>query len=122
MAQTLEQLRAADAWKAAQGRKAEYKRLAKGLPALIIGSGLLQTLAFLHEKGGDTQRPHAALGGQLRTWLKQRYPKDIHGDSFEAFTESLLKAQPMAYQQITAEALAWLRWVRQMAAAAITEE
>ena len=31
--------------------------------------------------------------------------------------EALMKAKPSDYQAITAEAFAWLRWMRQMAAA-----
>lgn len=123
MAQTLEQQRAADAWKQAQGRGNDYKNLAKGLPALIMNSGLMQVLAFLHEKSGGNKRnkqKHCAdLGDQLRDWLKRRFPDDIKSAEFEPFMESLMNdVSPATYQHITAEAFAWLRWLRQMAAAA----
>jgi CRISPR-associated protein Cmr5 len=36
---------------------------------------------------------------------------------FEPFMQALMGAQPRDYQAITAEAFAWLRWLRQMAAA-----
>lgn len=122
MAQTLEQLRAADAWKQAQGRGSEYKNLAKGLPTLIMGSGLMQVMAFLYEKSGgearNKQKHCADLGGHLRRWLQSRFPDVIQSDEFTAFMDSLLKASPATYRQISTEALAWLRWSRQMAAAA----
>jgi len=35
--------------------------------------------------------------------------------------QSLLKAQPADYQAITTEAYAWLRWMRQMAAARVKD-
>lgn len=120
---TLEQLRAADAWARAKGQNREYKNLAKGLAALIMNSGLLQVLAFLHEKGSSKppQQHCENLGGHLRTWLQTRFPRDIKSAEFAPFMESLMKASPATFQQITAEAFAWLRWSRQMAAAVIAE-
>lgn len=124
MAVTLEQQRAADAWKQSQGRGKEYVNLAKGLPALIMNSGLMQVMAFLYEKSGgekrNKQRHCAELGDHLRTWLKNRFPQQIRNDDFASCMEALMKAEPATYQQITAEAYAWLRWVRQIAAAVNT--
>lgn len=113
MAQTLEQLRAADAWQRCQGCGKDYVNLAKGLPALIMNSGLMQVVAFLHAKGGVNE----TLGAQLRTWLRQRFPSVIRDDGFETFMQALMKAEPRVFQNITAEAFAWLRWVRQVAPA-----
>ena len=48
---TLEQRRAQDAWNCAGQYGEDHVNLAKGLPALIMSSGLMQVLAFLHEKG-----------------------------------------------------------------------
>lgn len=119
MTQTLEQQRAADAWAKSQHCSQEYMNLAKGLPALIMNSGLMQVLAFLHEKGAkDSQRHCRDLGHHLRAWLRQQYPHQIPSEDFVAFMNALLAAEPRAYQDITAEAFAWLRWMRQMAAAA----
>lgn len=118
MAITLEQLRAADAWKKAQGCEKEYVGLAKGLPALIMNSGLIQVLAFLHEKGRKHGQEHChVLGAHLRAWLQSRFPDQISSDAFGPFMDSLMAAEPMLFQQITAEAFAWLRWVRQIAPA-----
>lgn len=112
---TLEQQRAADAWTKAQGCGNDYVKLAKGLPALIMNSGLMQVMAFLHEKGSkDSQRHCRILAEHLRQWLHQRF--EVPGD-FAGFMQALMNARPATYQQITAEAYAWLRWMRQMAAA-----
>lgn len=121
MAVTLEQQRAADAWKKAQGCGKEYVGLAKGLPALIMNSGLMQVMAFLYEKSGgerrNKQRHCAELGDHLRGWLHARFPQQIKSADFNAFMDALMKAEPRTFQQITAEAYAWLRWMRQIAAA-----
>lgn len=122
MAITLEQQRAADAWRCAQGQGEEYRNLAKGLPALIMNSGLMQVMAFLYEKSGGEdgkkQKHCAVINQQLRAWLKRRFPQVVSSEDFGPFMDSLLEAAPASYQQLTAEALAWLRWARQMAAAA----
>jgi CRISPR-associated protein Cmr5 len=118
MAQTLEQKRAADAWARAQGCGDDYQNLAKGLPALIMNSGLMQVLAFLQEKGKKESQQHCrVLGDQLRGWLCQRFPKALPSPEFAAFMQALMNAEPRTFQAITTEALAWLRWVRQMAPA-----
>ncbi|MEY6433631.1 type III-B CRISPR module-associated protein Cmr5 [Thioalkalicoccus limnaeus] len=119
MSQTLEQRRAADAWEKSQHCSDEYMKLAKGLPALIMNSGLMQVMAFLHEKGSKSSQRHCEdLARHLRGWLQQRFPQVIREDQFEPFMDALMNADPRTYQHITAEAFAWLRWLRQMAAAA----
>ena len=50
MAQTLEQLRAQDAWNKCEKYSKEQVNIAKSLPALIMNSGLMQVLAFAHQK------------------------------------------------------------------------
>lgn len=116
MAITLEQKRAADVWTKTAGCDSNYVNLAKGLPTLIMGSGLMQVLAFLHEKSARNQQ-HRQLGDHLRNWLKSQFPQQIASEQFTAFMESLFKADPGFYQQVTSEAFAWLRWVRQIAPA-----
>ena len=128
--QTLEQQRAQDAWdcasRACQQLGKDYDRyvnLAKSVPALIMNSGLMQVLAFLYEKSLDKKAgcpkpddPHTLMGDQLRTALHTRFD-DIPGD-FAGCMEQLLKIEDsQRFQAITAEAFAWLRWLRQMAAA-----
>ena len=110
-------MRAADAWRCAQGQNKEYGNLAKGLPALIMNSGLLQVMAFLNEKGlkKGSQEHCAVLGGHLRAWVNKRF-SDIPAE-FADFMKALMSAEPRKFQMVTAECLAWLRWLRQMAAA-----
>lgn len=118
MRQTLEQLRADDAWRKCEGCNSDYTNLAKGLPALIMNSGLMQVMAFLHEKGRKQSQQHCKILGQhLRAWLHFRFKQNVLDDGFEKFMESLMRAEPRVFQSITAEAFAWLRWVRQIAPA-----
>jgi|SRR5579884_905634 len=113
---TLEQQRAQDAWDRSANYRKDHVNLAKGLPALIMNSGLMQVMAFLHEKGSkDSQRHCEQVAKDLRAWLHRRFG-DIPED-FEKFMQSLREADPRKYQDATAEALAWLKWLRQMAAA-----
>ena len=118
MAMTLEQQRAADAWRRAQGCQDNYVNLAKGLPALIMNSGLMQVMAFLHEKGGKSSQAHCKiLGEHLRGWLHSQFPKQLDSPEFSIFMSKLMAADPLTFQQITTEAYAWLRWMRQIAPA-----
>ncbi len=54
---TLDQIRAEYAWKCVQGVDDKYKNLAKGLPALVMSNGLMQTLAFLQGKANGQNEP-----------------------------------------------------------------
>ncbi len=111
---TLEQRRAQHAWeKAGEGLAAhgrDYMNDAKGLPALIMNSGLMQVMAFLNQKGGR----HHTLAGHLRDWLNRQLGTPT---GFEAFMQAMMQADSRRYQQVTTEAFAWLKWLRQMAAA-----
>jgi len=116
--QTLEQQRAQDAWDKCAAYTKEHVNIAKGLPALIMNSGLMQVLAFCHEKGKkEAQRHNEEVASDLRLWLHSRFPQQISSADFEPFMQALMKAAPGDYQAISAEAFAWLRWLRQMAAA-----
>jgi len=114
--QTLEQQRAQDAWNQCAAYSKEHVNIAKGLPALIMNSGLMQVLAFCHEKGGANEQ----VASHLRTWLGKRFNGVNHDPGFEALMQALMNAKPGDYQAITSEAFAWLRWMRQMAAARVT--
>ena len=114
--QTLEQQRAKDAWERSgvgvNGHVGkDYVNLSKSLPALIMNSGLMQVMAFLHQKG---ESAHGRIAADLRAWLHRRCgtPED-----FEPFMEAMLNAEPRRYQEVTTETFAWLKWLRQMAAA-----
>jgi CRISPR-associated protein Cmr5 len=115
---TLEQQRAGDAWQCvARGVGKDYVNAAKSMPALIMNSGLLQVLAFMHQKGGK----HEEVATSLRTWLWLRKTGVRKDPGFEAFMEMLMKSTPSQFQELTAESFAWLKWLRQLASATQTE-
>lgn len=127
MARTLDQKRAEYAWEqvsqAAQNRIiADYTREAKGAPVLIMGSGLMQTLAFFQAKG---KNQHRALLGHLCRWLgrtlggtpitgQKSFPLEQDAD-FAQVMEALHAAPSSLYLRATDESLALLRWIRQFA-------
>ncbi|MCP9453227.1 MAG: type III-B CRISPR module-associated protein Cmr5 [Nitrospira sp.] len=112
---TLEQQRAQDAWRCAEHYKKDHANVAKSLPALIMNSGLMQVLAFCHEKGDA----YEVVAQQLRTWLNKRFNGVERDPGFDVFMQGLMNAAPRDYQAITAEAFAWLKWLRQMASARV---
>ncbi len=64
---TAEQRRAKHAWNCVTQAKQvlghdydQYANLAKSIPALILNSGLMQVMAFLHEKGRDKKTENPA--------------------------------------------------------------
>jgi CRISPR-associated protein Cmr5 len=120
MAQTLEQKRAQDAWNCAENAKRElaqkysdYTNAAKGLPALIMNSGLMQVVAFSHEKSRkkDGAR-YVLLERHLLGWLNKQCKTPF---DFEGFMEYLMKMEARQFQAVTTEAFAWLKWLRQIA-------
>lgn len=111
--ETLEQQRAKDTWKNCENYEKEHVKITKGLPALLMNSGLMQVLAFCHAKGGANE----VVAQHLRSWLYKHFFGVDHDRGFEKFMQDLMNAKPADYQAITAEAFAWLRWMRQMAAA-----
>ena len=112
--QTLEQQRAQRAWQMAQEGVEKYGKdyvsTCKGLPALIMTSGLMQTIAFLEQKGGR----HDLLGQQIRHWLHERYRAP---ESFEAFMQAMFMADSITYQKVNKEVFDLLKWLRQFASA-----
>lgn len=110
---TLEQQRAQHAWTKCANYNKDQVNIAKGLPALIMNSGLMQVLAFCSEKGKD----YEPVSRDLREWLCERFQSLSRARDFVSFMNALLECEPRQYQQITAEALAWLKWLRLMAAA-----
>ena len=126
MAQTLDQQRAALAWGYATASVAQhgkdYKNLAKGAPALIMGSGLMPALAFYNGKGGA----HRQLLDDLIRGISQR----LHGKAldtaqggqlFSGFMQTLQKCDSRDYLRATDEALELLKWLRQFVDAVSVE-
>ena len=113
-----EQQRAAHTWQRSERYGKEHVRIAKSLPALIMNSGLMQVLAYCHEKKGE----HDVVAADLRNWLCRRFRSLREKSDFKDFMEALLCANPADYQAYTTEAFAWLRWLRQMAPARVKED
>lgn len=117
---TLEQQRAQNAWECLPTSVTpEYVKVVKSVPALIMNSGLLQVLAFLHKKGGD----HESVAASLRTWMGTRMSgRRVADPGFEEFMKLLMSMPAADFQTATAEAFAWLKWLRQFAAARSAQE
>jgi len=99
---TADQQRAQWAWDAVKGGVTkEYVKLSKSVPTLIMGSGLLQTVAFLEQK------KHKVLLAQL-----------VGTEDAKAAIAKLVALKPAEYRAETEAALAKLRWLRHFAAVA----
>jgi len=118
MSLTLDQQRAAYAWKCASAgmdrargekERKEYKALAKGAPALIMNSGLMPTLAFYNHKGGSAR----LLLKDLCDGLSQRLRPNSEPRNFAEFMRYLQKCDSQTYLRYTDEALEILKWIRQ---------
>ena len=116
MTQTLDQKRAAFAWKAAsagiQKYPVDYKRLSKGAPALIMASGLMPTLAFYAGK----KEAHEALLNDICGWFGERFAERQEFRPKPKFSEVMSKLQGQStafYLEATDEALEILKWIRQ---------
>ncbi len=118
MPQSLDQKRAAYAWGRVQQVSADYVNLAKAAPALIMGNGLMQTLAFFKSKGKEH---HNRLLLDILGWLKKPEAACpfLTSDQFEAAMGQLAGNAITSdqYLHATQEALAILKWIRQFAAA-----
>lgn len=112
--ETLEQRRARDAWQAATRLGSDkHRNFVKGMPALIINSGLMQVMAFCHEKGAEQE----AVAAELRRWLNQRFNGVDRDPGFETFMQVLMASDSRQYQMLVSEAFAWLKWLRLMVSA-----
>lgn len=111
---SLDQERAAYAWKKVQGQGGEYTKLAKGAPALIMNNGLMQTLAFYQDKKSQY---HHDLNQHIIDWLESYLDGNTASNvPFPIMMDKLLKADSQKYRKATEETLALLRWIRQFAA------
>jgi len=117
MTMTIEQKRADHAWKCAEGMGDDYSKLAKGLPSLIMNSGLMQVMAFMEERKKEER--YKRLAEHLRAWLGETFPKLRGKSDLTSFMNELLKLESKEFQAVTEEALAWLKWLRLMAAARV---
>ncbi|MFO1291822.1 MAG: type III-B CRISPR module-associated protein Cmr5 [Rubrivivax sp.] len=122
MAQTLDQQRAAFAWDVAKRARAslpefaDFKNLAKGAPALVMGNGLMPALAFYASRD---KRHASALNDAINGWLATRFSADPSfrplPKTYADVMERLLKSPSSFYMHATDETLAMLKWLRQFA-------
>jgi len=119
---SLDQERAAYAWKRVVSKDSscrdKYKSLAKNFPALIMSNGLMQSMAFLERKNGVE---HRALLSDVISWfeVKGLISQDDARQGFDGVMAALSECDSLKYRRATEEAIEILKWIRQMADAAI---
>jgi len=124
----LDQQRAAFAWQQVEQAKealgdhySDYKKLAKGAPAMIMNNGLMQTLAFFRSKGEEhkgknNKDHHDLLLTDILAWLHDKECSvPVPLDYQEAMNFLHSKASSEQYRQATEETMHLLRWLRQFA-------
>lgn len=124
----LEQIRAAHAlayWNEPAHRNAnegaEGGEVVAKLPGLILGSGLLATLAFAKHKGGG----HEALMTEVTRHLANEhvhampapvgYRPGERADTFDPHIRTLCESTSLILQRATAEALAYIGYLKRFA-------
>lgn len=123
--QTLQQERAAHAWKYLQDTikihkgndkfKQEFDTRVKSLPAMIQSDGLGQALAFLKAADGRSDKKgstaYIAVYNQLASWLKTQFP--VSND----LLTWLIEQETPLYRRVSAETLAYFIWLKRFAEA-----
>lgn len=119
---TLEQIRAEFSWERVNAVSPEvrekYRNLAKSLPALVMTSGLMQTLAFLQAKADNRSRnEHGQLLAHVLAWLTHEKVTALNARQagFAAAMTALAGMDSLDYQRANEETLAILRWIRHFA-------
>jgi CRISPR-associated protein Cmr5 len=114
---SLEQERAKCAWECVQSvneNQKEYRSLARGAPADIQANGLGQTLAFWKAKKG---KEHQALESAVSSWVAKQL--QIEGQDLLGWITK--DATNDDYRRATAEAIAFLTWLKRFAEAELAE-
>lgn len=109
--QTLQQKRAAQAWKDVDSAKEikYYGSLVKGFAATIQRDGLGAALVFLSAKGKEE---HRSLFSHLSRWVMG----ELRWQGNDLL-QALLTRSTHDYRRATAEALAYLLWLKRFAEA-----
>ncbi len=129
---TLEQGRAAFAYKCAEGgakfnKNKEYKSYVKKMPMLIKTNGLGAAIAFALAKGSKDGKPDAnnawgLLYTQIEDWLKQDSKELSQKLKEKSLAEVLIQTDSSVYRAVTVEVLALLAWTKRFAEALIDGE
>lgn len=126
---TLEQKRAAEAWKfietanKKEGKfKKEYRSTVLKLPSLILTNGLGQTLAFLKSKGkGNESNAEEKVYQDLQEWLKKSEVINWGSAAQNELIERIMAINSDKYRLVTTEALAFLNWLKRFADAVLKD-
>jgi CRISPR-associated protein Cmr5 len=120
---SLEQQRAQYAWERASKHRGVdgYREMVKSAPALVMGNGLMATLAYYQSRTSTNKDPAQALLLDVLGWLatRQGVPSELPGPAMKRFFRAD-KAQDV--MRATDETLAMLRWLRQFADAVAEAE
>jgi CRISPR-associated protein Cmr5 len=126
--QSLDQQRAAHAWQnvkqvdesGSDKLRKRYAALARKTPANIQSSGLGQTLAFLRAKAGrDRQGGEWMLYQHVSAWVMKQMKQPDH--QADQLLEWVIQENTAKYRQATAEAMAYLGWLKRFAEAVLPE-
>ena len=102
----------------------EYSSLARSAPADIQSNGLGQTLAFWRSKGWEKDRPknngHTYLYQHLSEWVCKRMGWEERARK-HGLLGWLVETDTAAYRRATAEAQAFLVWLKRFAEAELGE-
>lgn len=141
--QSLEQKRAAFAWKCitqvSDEHRKEYAGLAKSAPADIQINGLGQVLAFWrakgYEKGKSKGNAHSSIYAHVSEWLgdnerfnvEKRFVEEGAGNAKRKVEKWVLNwltdtASTDDYRRATTEAIAFLVWLKRFAEAELDEK
>ena len=118
---TLDQRRAAHAWKAIQEVKAiskgqeEYKGEAKKLPMRIMAAGLGQALAFIASKAADKKPGLQNLLRHLSEWVIEQRPLPAKAPG--SLLQSIVLGDSDFLRRATEETLGYLQWLNRFAEA-----
>ncbi len=98
--------------------RAAYGRQARRIPAQIQTNGLGQTLAFLRSKGkGQLYSEHQSVYNDLSAWVTMQM-----GWPDSDLLSKILVNDSSTYRRATAEALAYLTWLKRFAEAELPAE
>jgi len=126
---TLEQERASIAWSFIQDIKKlpkdvqeKYSALARKAPADIQSNGFGQTIAFWNAKGKESAErasaentAHQQLLTHVKKWLNDKNSMHLSRENLVEWVSK--EAQVEDYRRATAEAIAFLVWVKRFAEA-----
>lgn len=118
--QTLDQRRAAHAWRvvdeaAREEGAADFRRAAKKLPAQIVNAGLGQALVVLHAKKRAKHLEEA-----LSHWILAE--RNLGSDTSKGLLEAIVQGDSNFLRAATEECLLYLQWLNRFAEAEIKDE